>query len=151
MTKQDEFRTILDTLPPKATRSRLEPYAELIHELRRRGRTYREIARILSERCGIQTSRSTVNDFVCTRSKRTQNSHKRGSLEPKARPENSVLLPKTKTTAETGVTTEDIQKRMAALKSRPIPVTETNLKIFHYDPEQPLTLPAKLQKKESDQ
>jgi hypothetical protein len=150
MKKQNEFRTILDTLPPKAARSRLEPYLELIHELRRRGRTYREIARILSERCGIQTSRSTVNDFVCARSKRTQNSQRRGSLKPKARPDYSVLLPKTKITAETGGTSDDIQKRIAALKSRPIPATETNPRIFHYDPEQPLTLPSKSKKKESD-
>jgi hypothetical protein len=151
MTNQDEFRTILDALPPKAVRSRLEPYAELIHELRRRGRTYREITHILSERCGIQTSRSTVNDFVCARSKKTRNLQKRGSRETKARPENSVLLPQTKAPTETGLPMDDIQKRIAALKSRPIPATEKDIKIFQYDPEQPLTLPSKSQKKESDQ
>ena len=34
------FQDILDSLPEKPARSRLEPYRELIEELRRRGRTF---------------------------------------------------------------------------------------------------------------
>ena len=34
---------------PKPPRSRLEPHATLIEEMRRRGWTYREIARVLAE------------------------------------------------------------------------------------------------------
>jgi hypothetical protein len=36
---------ILDSLTDKPPRSRLEPHHELIQELRRRGRTYRDIAK----------------------------------------------------------------------------------------------------------
>src|SRR6516162_4929908 len=43
-----KFEDILDTLPEKPPRSRLEPYRELIGELRKRGRTYRDIAGILA-------------------------------------------------------------------------------------------------------
>jgi hypothetical protein len=50
----DKFGGLLDSLPEKPPRSRLEPYSELIVELRRRGRTYREIARILAEKCKVQ-------------------------------------------------------------------------------------------------
>jgi hypothetical protein len=41
-----EMQAILDRLPPKPPRSKLEPHAELIQELRRRGRSYREISGI---------------------------------------------------------------------------------------------------------
>jgi hypothetical protein len=142
MTTDNSFKAILDTLPPKPARSRLEPYAELIHELRSRGRTYREIARILSERCDIQTSRSTVNDFVRARSKRPRNPQKRGSLGPKNRPEDFVLLTKTKISAETSAAPDEIQKRIADLKHRQA-ATKTDSQIFHYDPDKPLHLPFK--------
>src|ERR1017187_5089462 len=49
----DKFGGLLDSLPEKPPRSRLEPYSELIVELRRRGRTYREMARILAEKCKV--------------------------------------------------------------------------------------------------
>jgi hypothetical protein len=39
----DGFREILDSLPNATSRSCLEPYQELIQELRRRKRRYREI------------------------------------------------------------------------------------------------------------
>lgn len=61
------FQTILDSLPPKSPRSKLEPYSELIHELRKRGRSYREIVGILAERCGIQVGVHTVYNFVRVR------------------------------------------------------------------------------------
>lgn len=35
----------LSDLPPKPPRSKLEPHRELIRELRRKGRTYREVSR----------------------------------------------------------------------------------------------------------
>ena len=60
----DRFREILDSLPSAAPRSRLEPYKELIHELRQRKRTYREIARILADQCGVRVSQSTLYEFV---------------------------------------------------------------------------------------
>ena len=34
----------IDNLPDKPPRSKLEPHHELIRELRRKGRTYREVA-----------------------------------------------------------------------------------------------------------
>jgi hypothetical protein len=56
----DRFQEILDGVPEKSPRSSLEPYHELISELRRRGRTYREIAHILAERCQFWAAASTV-------------------------------------------------------------------------------------------
>ncbi len=64
----EKFRAILDALPPKPPRSRLEPYRELIRELRNRGRTYREIAQVLEEHCRLSVAPSTVHGFVQARS-----------------------------------------------------------------------------------
>jgi hypothetical protein len=48
------FKDIRDASPGKPPRSRLEPYRELIEELRRRGWTYRDIAHILAEKWQVQ-------------------------------------------------------------------------------------------------
>src|SRR5437762_2358710 len=63
----DRFQDILDGIPEKPPRSSLEPYRDLINELRRRGRTYREIAHILAEKCQLRVAASTVNRFVSKR------------------------------------------------------------------------------------
>ncbi len=68
--EDEQFKAIVDSLPEKRPRSRLEPYAELIDQLRKLGRTYREIERILSEKCGIRAPRCTINDFVRQQSRR---------------------------------------------------------------------------------
>lgn len=141
MTTNDVFKTILDALPPKPPRSRLEPYAELIFELHRRGRTYREIARILSEQCSFQTSRSTVNDFVRAHSKRERKLQKDKALDRKTRSDSSASLPKAKI-SETGTAMGEIQRRIADLKRRPTAIN-TDSQHFHYDPSKPLHLPAK--------
>ena len=60
----DKFEAILKNLPSKEPRSRLEPYRELITEMRKRGRAYREIAHVLKKACGLTVGASTVNDFV---------------------------------------------------------------------------------------
>ena len=61
------LKNILDELPDKQPRSRLEPYREFIEELRSRGRTYRDIAEILAEKCAVQVTGSGVHDFVRSR------------------------------------------------------------------------------------
>ena len=48
------LKKMLEELPRKLPRSRLEPYREFIEELRGRGRTYREIAEILADKCAVQ-------------------------------------------------------------------------------------------------
>ena len=63
------LKKLLDELPDKPPRSRLEPYREFIEELRTKGRTYRNIAEILAEKCGVQVTGSGVHDFVRSRSR----------------------------------------------------------------------------------
>ena len=65
----EALQAILDSLPPKPGRSKLEPYSEFIRELRRRGRSYQEIAQILRDRCGVTTAVHSVYNFVRVRGK----------------------------------------------------------------------------------
>ena len=60
---------ILESLPEKQYRSKLEPHRELIRELRRKGRTYREVARLFHERLGLYVAPSTLHSFVKVRAK----------------------------------------------------------------------------------
>ena len=55
--------------PPKPPRSKLEPHRDLIRELRRKGRTYREVARLFHERLGLHVALSTLHSFVKVRAK----------------------------------------------------------------------------------
>ena len=62
-------KTILESLSEKSYRSKLEPHHELIRELRRKGRTYREVARLFHERLGLHVALSTLHSFVKVRAK----------------------------------------------------------------------------------
>lgn len=66
---EPELRIILESLPLKPPRSKLEPHLELIRELRRKGRTYREVARLFHERLGLYVAPSTLHSFVKVRAK----------------------------------------------------------------------------------
>jgi hypothetical protein len=59
----------IDNLPDKPPRSKLEPHRELIRELRRKGRTYREVAQLFHERLGLYVAPSTLHSFVKVRAK----------------------------------------------------------------------------------
>jgi hypothetical protein len=61
-------------LPPKPPRSKLEPHRELIRELRRKGRTYREVASLFHERLGLYVAPSTLHSFVKVRAKHRKRS-----------------------------------------------------------------------------
>lgn len=146
----DRFQEILDNLPPKRPRSRLDAYAELVNEMRRRGTTYRNIAKVLAEKCQLEVSASTVHDFVRVRLR----SHK-----PVKRQRNAVARinrndaarrapPRINKAQEDDPRGDDIQRRIAAFKVRSAPA-EAKPKEFQYDPDEPLHLPLKPEKRGS--
>jgi hypothetical protein len=150
----ENFGHILDSLPEKRSRSRLEAYRALIIELLRRRRTYREIARVLLDRFQLHASIITIHDFVRRCEATARKVRKARGLRFNKRTKKNLIDRERRLqieVTETPAALDEIQKRIADLKSRPIPGTETNPKIFDYDPEQPLTLPSKSKKKESDQ
>lgn len=82
------FEAVLKRLPQKRYRSCLEPYKDLIREMRKRGCCYREIAQVLHEEFGLKVGTSTINDFVLSRQKSTHGNRESFSgtdRNPKAR------------------------------------------------------------------
>ena len=90
------FQDILDSVPEKRSRSRLEPYGRLIHGLLRRSRSYREIARILRERFHLHASISTIHDFVRIRAGQARKARKRNPAGYVKRPRGMRLKGKTR-------------------------------------------------------
>jgi hypothetical protein len=77
------LQSILESLPPKSPRSKLEPHRELIRELRRKGRTYREVAQLFHDRLGLHVAPSTLHSFVKVRAKhRKQTQYELPPTEP---------------------------------------------------------------------
>lgn len=124
----DQFRKILEDLPTARPRSRLEPYRELIWELRNRSRPYREIAQLLAERCGVRVSPSTLHEFV----------HRyfsdRTVLSPRPTEQAKIHgMDASRAAAE-----HEIKQRIDALKRKP--TTRTDSTGFQFDDSEPLRL-----------
>jgi hypothetical protein len=130
------LKKILAELPIKPPRSRLEPYREFIDELRSRGRTYRDIAKILAEKCAVQVTGSGVHDFVRTRSRAKV--RLAGSSQTKAS-HLPVDNPVAANSLAAASTSEEVQRKIAALKARNT-TAEPGPRGFEYDPDQPLRL-----------
>ena len=111
---------LLEEIPDKPPRSKLEPHADIIATLRRKRRTYREIARFLQEHLAITAAPSTIHDFVRIR-------RRRGKQIP------SPPTP-------TGIRSQqpDFHQKVAALKRRT--PTEQPEPAFTYEEDEPLKL-----------
>jgi len=160
---EEAFQAILDSLPPKAARSKLEPYAELIRELRKRGRSYRDIASILAEHCGVTVGIHTVYNFVQVRSKtksRTSPGEREravggsGVAAATSSPgPGEVAGPVEQRTtaarasAEKSFNPDEARRKIEALKQRSV-TPEAARKVFEYNPEEPLRLLPHSQKSE---
>jgi hypothetical protein len=142
MVDDNTIKEIIQSLPPKPARSKLEPYAKLILELHRGGRSFREIVRVLSESCDFKTSRSAVNDFVRARLKKKEKPQKNQRTAKPSQSNQPGLIPGKRQEIEHIVTEEDIQRRIFDLKKQQ-PKKETPAQLFEYDPDQPLQLPHK--------
>ena len=115
------LQTILESLPEKLHRSKLEPHRELIRELRRKGRTYRDLAQIFHERLELHVAPSTLHSFVKVRAKH----RKRTQFE----------LPPLESIA----TEFPVPDRLAALKAKPT-AREAKRTRFDFRENEPLTL-----------
>ena len=134
---ESKLQDILNSVTVKPGRSRLEPYGELIDELRRRGLTYRDIAAILAEKCEFHVSKSAINDFVRAQSRRKGNSAKRIAIDAMIV---TPMVPRATTMASAQKPSEDeVRQRIAAFKARK-PATSPSPATFHFDPNEPLRL-----------
>jgi hypothetical protein len=103
---------ILNVIPPKPPRSKLEPYYELIRELRRQSRTYREIATILKDHVGVQVDHSTICDFVHLRARRARTPRRTEELPPSPR-EHAASAPDSESRAPTPSTRSPAVERIS--------------------------------------
>src|ERR1700692_209391 len=119
--------SLLDSIPQKPPRSKLETHRELIRQLRRKGCTYRDIVRILHERVGLDVAVSTIHSFIKVRAKhRKQVQYELPSLEPQS-PVTARMNP------------EDVASLIAAFKAKPAE-ERPNPKRFHFEEGEPLKL-----------
>ena len=130
------LQKLLDELPDKPPRSRLEPYREFMEELRSRGRTYRDIADLLAEKCAVQVTGSGVHDFL--RSRLRAKVRRAGSSPTEA---NQLLAgnPLAPGIATEVSSSEEVQRKIAALKARNT-AAEQRPHGFEYNPDEPLRL-----------
>jgi hypothetical protein len=134
---ENALQAILDNLPTRRRRSKLEPYAELIRALRGRGQSYREIVTILRERCGLRVAMHTVYYFVHARPP------KNGAPRPRRRPRSEPVGRASEVRASLLPCSpdgpEEVRARIAAvMRRRPAPAVEK--KAFEYDENEPLQL-----------
>jgi hypothetical protein len=132
----ETFKAILERLPPKRPRSQLEPYTALIQELRKRGRTYREIVGILAERCGVRVGIHTVYNFVRVRAATAKKGRSRTVAAERSSPAAS--------SGSMNIAPErdgEVWDRIRALKEGPVAArVQGTEKVFHYDENEPLQL-----------
>jgi DNA-binding transcriptional MerR regulator len=128
----DTIRTVLDQMAEKS-RSKLEPHADVIRELRRKGRTYQEIAEFFSERFDLKVAPSTIHAFVRVRARR----HQRLRIElPPPNLRVTVSMDSDRPTTED---ISEVKKKIEALKRRPL-IEQSTKPRFEYDEDQPLQL-----------
>ena len=125
----DQFRKILDDLPQARPRSRLEPYKELIWELRNRRHPYREIAQVLAQRCGVRVSHSTLHEFV--------HRHFHNGTAPLMRPSEEAKLHGVD--AGRPAAEHEIKQRIDALKRKQTGGRHDSAR-FQFDDSEPLRL-----------
>ena len=138
---------ILDNLDEKAPRSRLAPYRDLILELRRQNRTYREIHQILADRCQICVSISTLHDFL--HAQRRIDSKIKGQKTAGKNPLGLSKQPLSGAKNNRETPDIEVQQRIAALKQR-VTLAPQCTSRFIFDPSQPLHLPPNMKKCERE-
>jgi len=70
-----KIRQLLNQLPPKPFRSKLEPHFDLIRELRKKRLTYDEIAQFLAGNLNLAVAPSTIYAFMHARARRRDQSN----------------------------------------------------------------------------
>ena len=124
---------LIEEIPEKKPRSKLEPHGDVISALRRKRLTYREIAQFFQEHLAITVAPSTIHDFVRVRRRRGKRSEVSTEGRSAAAPNRVSVAALKNAPAD-----DDVQQRIAAVKQRT--PTETPKPVFKYDEDEPLKL-----------
>jgi IS30 family transposase len=124
---------LLEEIPEKAPRSKLELHADVISALRRKRLTYREIAQFFQDHLAIAVAPSTIHDFVRVRRRRGKRYDVSTGEQSDVKP-NGFSTPALKNIPAD----DDVQQRIASLKQRT--PAEAPQPVFSYEEDEPLKL-----------
>jgi hypothetical protein len=116
-----KLQQIADSQRDKPPRSKLEFHCEFIRKMRRKGLTYRELARVLRDQLGVPVAPSTIHSFIKVRAK-----HRKLTQFELPSPDSEE-------------TVASVAGRIAALKGQPM-LTETKKRLFSFQESEPLKL-----------
>ena len=136
---KQSFEKILDELPLTLSRSRLEPYRDLIHELRARRYSYREVARVLADKCNLRVCHSSIHDFVRVHMLESATADLAASESPVPPPAESAKNLGGSYTCCAVRGDGEIRQLIAVLKSKP-PAADDATQQFRFDASEPLRL-----------
>jgi hypothetical protein len=134
----EKIRALLDQIPEKPPRSKLEPHLEVIRELRRKGRTYQEIAQFLGEHLNVTVAASTIHAFVHVRARRRQRKSPI-ELPPTTEPPLEAAPSAAENAGAPAGVEADVAERIEALKRRRPPEKPEKPR-FKYDENEPLRI-----------
>src|SRR5580693_8415256 len=103
---------LLDEIPEKPPRSKLELHADVIAALRQKRRTYSEIAEFFREHLAITVAPSTIHDFVRVRRRRGKRNTVSNSDSHIGKPGDDATRPASNFSAPD----DDVQRIIAAVK-----------------------------------
>jgi len=135
---------LLDEIPERPPRSKLELHADVIAALRQKRRTYSEIAEFFREHLAITVAPSTIHDFVRVRRRRGKRNTASPDEPHTGKPRDEATPPVTHSSAAD----DDGQRKIAALKSRT--PAEPPQPVFIYNENEPLTLRRKPKSDDTD-
>ena len=134
---EDRFQDVLSSVDARQGRSRLEPFADFVDELRRKGFTCRDITALLAEKCQFKTSKSAVSRLVRARARRRRSAARQISRHVAIAP--PIVAKRAVLHSAPGPSEKEVQRRIAAMKARKPTITSSE-NDFHFDPSEPLRL-----------
>jgi hypothetical protein len=131
----EKLRALLDQIPEKPPRSKLEQHLEVIRELRRKGRTYQEIAQFFARHLNLPVAASTIHAFIQVRARRRQ---PRPQIE--LPPATTIVIGTAPVVGGAAAGSDvDVMNRIEALKRR-LPPEKPQKPRFEYNANEPLKL-----------
>jgi hypothetical protein len=144
----ETLRKLLDDIPERPPRSKLEPHAEVIRELRKKRRTYQEIAAFFKEHLQVPVAPSTLHAFVKTRARQARNRTMEAVGTTASRPpEFQAGHPlETAPVPASPLGRPDIRESIPAVWEQPS-ATPKEQPLFQFDAQEPFLLNPKLEQK----
>lgn len=124
------LQQIFDETPQDGSRSKLDPYRQLIFRWRRQGRTYRRIRELLAEKCGVETNVANLYRYAQRRARPCETEPEMASAAP------AVVDASTPRRSPEEIAAERV--RITAFRSQPS-LEPSHEIVFVFDESKPIT------------